>query len=171
LAYLDAVGRPSDIFRTLERRFVMRGNIESVTKSKSGKAWRVKIGDKFYGANFDSKIDSQLGKAVDFEYEDGKYGLWLKSWGPDTAVMGSAVPASGQAAIPAQSFRTNGGDRWFMPFVSNCVAHCIAAGLIKEPTQIGPWARAAYRVAVVELDRAFEEKKGKFEDSMGDVPF
>ena len=61
-----------------------KGTVESVTRSKSGKSWRVKIGSEFYGANFDSKIDTMLGKPIDFEWEDGKFGRWLQSWGPDT---------------------------------------------------------------------------------------
>ena len=39
------------------------------------------------------------------------------------------------------------GDRFYLPFVSNTVAHCIAAGLIKTPSDVSPWANAAYDAA------------------------
>ena len=124
----------------------MKGTVDSVTKSKTGKSWRVKIGSEFYGANFDSKIDGAVGKYIDFEWDDGQFGKWLKSWGPEhtqAPVMGAAVPAQG---VP----RAN-GDRWWLAFTSNQVAHAIASGLIKEPQQIRVWAVAA-RAAIDAAD-------------------
>ena len=124
----------------------MKGTVDSVTKSKTGKSWRVKIGSEFYGANFDSKIDGAVGKYIDFEWDDGQFGKWLKSWGPEhtqAPVMGAAVPAQG---VP----RSN-GDRWWLAFTSNQVAHAIAAGIIKEPQQMRVWAVAA-RAAIDAAD-------------------
>ena len=124
----------------------MKGTVDSVTKSKTGKSWRVKIGSEYYGANFDSKIDGAVGKFIDFEWDDGHFGKWLKSWGPEhtqAPVMGAAVPAQG---VP----RAN-GDRWWLAFTSNQVAHAIAAGIIKEPQQMRVWAVAA-RAAIDAAD-------------------
>ena len=113
-----------------------KGTVESITKSKSGKSWRVKIGSEYYGANFDSKIDSMLGKPVDFEWEDGKFGRWLQSWGPDTSPPPVTAPAP---TVTKQS----SGDRWWLPFVSNQCAHAIAAGHIKGVSDLRSWAIAA----------------------------
>jgi len=121
----------------------MRGKVEQLTKSRTGKSWRVLISGTWYGANFDSKIDSQLGKIVDFEFDDGKYGPWLETWGPD--LTPSAPIPQAPTAPPSQS---SGGDRFYMPFVSNVVAHGIAAGVIKTPADINQWAKAAHDVAV-----------------------
>lgn len=119
----------------------IQAKLEQVTKSKSGKAWRVLLGDKWYGARFDSKIDSiPIGSMIDFAIEtDPKYGDWLTSWGP---VVGKAIPAQGQAPV-APPRQSSSPDRWWAPFCSNTVAHAIAAGIIKEPSQIGAWVRAA----------------------------
>ena len=137
----------------------MKGRVDSITKSKSGKAWRVNISGTFYGANFDSRITDALGKVIDFDYDDGKFGLWLKTWGPVTMVPTQAVPlvpgnitsAQQQAAIPIPQFTVPNkvnGDRFYMPFVSNTVAHAILAGLIKTPADLNQWAKAAHDTAI-----------------------
>ncbi len=153
----------------------MKAIVDEVTLSKSGKSYLAKIGGQGYFCKLDSKIDKAVGQAIDFSVDpqnyQGKTINWVRDWDfdrnppapPKEAAVASPRPSSGLLS---------GGDRFYMPFVSNTVAHAIAAGLIKEPTQIGPWARAAYRVVVVDLEYAFEEKtKGKFEDSMTDIPF
>ena len=113
-----------------------KGTVDSVTKSSSGKSWRVKIGSEFYGANFDSKIDSMLGKPIDFEWTDGKFGKWLQSWGPDSTTPAVVAPVGVAVAIPK-------GDRWWLAFVSNQCAHAIAAGHIKGVADLRSWAIAA----------------------------
>lgn len=45
-----------------------------------------------------------------------------------------------------------GKDRWYMPFVSNTVAHAISMGLLNDPEMIGIWAKAA-KQAAEELDK------------------
>ncbi len=45
----------------------------------------------------------------------------------------------------------NHADRFWLPFVSNTVAHAIAAGLVKEPFALKAWAAAA-KQAAMELD-------------------
>ena len=125
-----------------------KGTVQSVTKSKTGKSWRVKIGSEFYGANFDSKIDTQLGKPIDFEWTDGQFGKWLQSWGPDTSLTGPAPVQVDQAItrVPIPS-----GDRWWLPFVSNQCAHAIAAGHIKGVADLRSWAVSA-KAAIMSAD-------------------
>ena len=119
-----------------------KGTVDSVTKSKTGKSWRVKIGSEFYGANFDSKIDTMLGKSVNFEWEDGKFGKWLGSWGPDTTApaVAEAMVAGRIQAVPMGKPSV---ERWWLPFVSNQCAHAIAAGHIKGVADLRSWAIAA----------------------------
>ena len=121
----------------------MIGKVEEVTKSKSGKALRVKLGGKWYGAFLDSGLDAVVGKMIDAEiipnikFGDG-IGQWGMAQGASEAVKGVAERATS----------TTNGDRFYMPFVSNVVAHGIAAGAIKSPADINAWARAAHDVAV-----------------------
>jgi len=114
----------------------------NVSKSQSGKSWRVKIGSEFYGANFDSKIDGAVGRQIDFEWDDGKFGKWVKTW----AYVGESgkqvnPPETPITREPVQQVKIV--DRWWANFVSNVVAHAIAAGVIKEPIQLDTWAKAA----------------------------
>ena len=125
----------------------MQGRVETVSKSQSGKSWRVKIGPKFYGANFDSKIDAALGRQIDFDADDGKFGPWVKTW----AYINETSEAQPTAAppvtrTPVQQVKIV--DRWWAPFVSNCVAHAIAAGTIKDIVQLKTWAVAAKHAIV-----------------------
>lgn len=117
----------------------MKGAVKEVTKSKSGKAWRVQIGEQWYGAGFDSNIENAKGKTIDFEYEDGKFGLWVKSW--------SYANGSAQASVATD----NGGNHEGlteaeMRFVSNCVGQAILAKTITDPLQIAQWAKGARQV-------------------------
>ena len=119
----------------------MIGKVESVEKSKSGKALRVKLGGKWYGAFLDSGLDAVVGKMIDAQIvPNAKYGDGIGQWGmaPDAA---EAVRATAERATGGV---TMAGDRFWLPFCSNQVAHAIAAGLIKEPRDISAWAKAAY---------------------------
>ena len=119
----------------------MKGTVDSVTTSKTGKSWRVKIGSEFYGANFDSKLDTMIGKAIDFDFDDGKFGPWIKTWGPDHT-QPSTPTQQAPVAPPGQSSKAN-GDRYWLPFVSNQCAHAIAAGQIKGVADLRSWAMGA----------------------------
>ena len=125
----------------------MKGKLEQITKSKSGKAWRVMVDGKWYGARFDSKLDSiPVGSRIDFLFDtDPKFGDWISTWGLDTSPPPLLVAQPGQ-------FSSNGrGDRYWLPFVSNQVAHAIAAGRIMQPGEMMAWAKAAY-TAVTNLE-------------------
>ena len=117
----------------------MIGKIESCEKSKSGKSWRVKVSGKYYGAQFDSHLDKEVGKSIDFNVKSTDYGEWIESW----AHANGAAPAAQTGGASS----TNGSDRFYMPFVSNVVAHAIAAGMIQGPNDISAWAKSAYDAA------------------------
>ena len=133
----------------------MKGRVDSVTKSKSGKAWRVKIGDTFYGANFDSGISSsEVGQEIDFIADTTSFGPWIKSWelsraAPPPPPLNPAPQGTYQA-----TYKTN-GDRWWLPFCSNQTANALAAGRIQSPGEMSAWTKAAYEAiqAVDALDR------------------
>ena len=125
----------------------MKGRVDSVTTSKSGKAWRVRVGDKFYGAGLDSKLDTMIGKSIDFDFDDGKYGPWIKTWGPDHTQPSTPAP-QGPVASPKQSLN---GDRWWLNYVSNQTAHLIQVGLIKDRATLNQWAKDL-RDCIIALD-------------------
>lgn len=115
---------------------MIKAKIEAVTKSKSGKALRVKFSgnDTWYGARLDSKLEAAKGKTIEYEgHEDETYGWQIDKW---------AFAQDGET----QTTHGNGtsSDRWWLPFCSNQVAHAIAAGQIKDPNEIGKWAKGAY---------------------------
>lgn len=66
-----------------------------------------------------------------------------QTWGDKNVEVITAITAVAVTPI------SNGpsSDRWFMPFVSNTVAHAIAAGKIQEPLDIKAWAAAAKQAA------------------------
>ena len=115
----------------------MKGYVKSVVPSKTGKAWRVNIGDKFYGASFDSKLDTVVGQNIDFDFDDGKFGPWIKTWGPDHTQP--STPA--QQAPVAPPKQSSNGDRWWLPFCSNQIAHLIQVGVIKDKASLNQWAK------------------------------
>ena len=126
----------------------MRGIVEQITKSKTGKSWRVLIAGEWYGAKFDSKLDQAVGKGIDFIiHADAKFGNWIETWDFDRAPALSPPPPTGTPTAHLPAPHTN-GDRFYMPFVSNTVAHAIVAGLIKTPADLNLWARSAHDVAV-----------------------
>lgn len=77
----------------------------------------------------------------------------------------------GKASAPAAS---SGGsapppfvDRFWLPFVSNTVAHAISSGAITDPLQVSIWAKAA-KAAAVELDAPPPQREPGQDD---DVPY
>lgn len=122
----------------------MKGIIDECKLSTSGKSYSVKIGGKFYSAKLDSKLDSMVGKPIDFATEQndykGKTFYWITTWGPDTSPS-PAKPVGELIRVPEQS-KAN-GDRWWINFTSNTVAHAIAAGHIKGLADLRSWAIGA----------------------------
>jgi hypothetical protein len=127
----------------------MIGAITAVNKSKSGKALRITLNGKTYNAFLDSKLDEALGKVIEAQITPDKgYGEGIGQWAYSNA---PAQPGPANAAPDPINRATvtpgASGDRFYLPFVSNTVAHCIAAGLIKNPSDVSPWAKAAYDAA------------------------
>lgn len=129
----------------------MIGLVESVAPSKSGKAFRVKLSGSFYNAFLDSGLDKVVGKSIDCQITPDKgFGLGIGQW----SLAEGQPPTKPSTASPAGFKQMSGTltvaipqDRFYMPFVSNVVAHAIAAGQIKTPADLNQWAKAAYEAA------------------------
>jgi hypothetical protein len=78
------------------------------------------------------------------------------TWGPPTTVGATpGAPAPAMALGPPVTVGVTSGARvqaelapWWMPFVSNTVAHAIQAGFITDPSMVLDWARAAKEAAL-----------------------
>lgn len=118
---------------------VERGQVAEIGSTQNGKPW-LKIGGKKYFAGRCDVSAVKVGQMIEFEWNEfgdphPKYGRsrGLQGWG--------AVPnGSTNDHAPSPSSALDDQDR---PFISNIVAHAIAAGLIKEPEQLEKWAVAA----------------------------
>src|SRR3990167_5711722 len=112
----------------------MKGIVQTVTLSKSGKSYQVQIGGQGYFAKLDSKLDKAVGQAIDFSVDPsdykGKVVNWVKEWDFDRGAPAPApaAPLAGTVLVPSSMPRA----RWYMPFISNTVAHAITAGLVKD---------------------------------------
>ena len=129
----------------------MKVTVEKVEKSKSGKSYNVQAEGRWYTSKA-AGIEQTAGKTIEattgaFNMPDGTPRPTIESF---TIVGGAPAPQSSYA--PAQ----NGKDRWWLPFVSNQVAHAIAAGLIKQATDIRAFAITA-KVAIIQADATSED--------------
>lgn len=109
------------------------------------------------GKKFGSVVDTNderypVAKGLIGRFEKGKtYEVTVEQqkWGDSvvnviTGIDSVRTPHPGDA--PAGNGHSN-GDKWFMPFVSNTVAHALTAGVLTDPTQIKAWAAAAKQAA------------------------
>jgi hypothetical protein len=120
----------------------MIGQVESCAPTKSGKALRVKLAGSYYNAYLDSGLDKAVGRAIDCQITPDKgFGLGIGQWTLAKDVPGPVKEAETRTPV------SSNGDRFYMPFVSNVVAHAIAAGQIKTPADLNQWAKAAYDAA------------------------
>jgi len=127
--------------------------VDNVELSKSGKSWRVSLSGKWYGAYKDSGILDALQKSIYVitgTLEKG--GPWIMKWKVADQTTALAAPPT-----PPVARNGVGSAPWWMPFVSNTVAHAIQAGAIKEPAHIGKWAKAAADTAIALLATEPEE--------------
>jgi len=126
--------------------------IDEITTSKSGKSWRVKAGNNWYGAGKDLFSEGDKGKTFDVIIEVSDFGPWINS-AVDLAHTSSAGNKPTTATVEAPR-GVSGGIPTFptvapfwMPFASNVVAHAISGGLVKTPTDIKAWVLAAKEAA------------------------
>ena len=149
--------------------------VELLTISKSGKALRVLLGGTWYNASLTSGLNGQVGKYIEAEIQiHEKFGPGIQGWKPagiqappqTTAApqlpppppanpsppAAAAVPTPQTTREPVYAEPNRNVAPWFMPFVSNVVAHAIQAGLIKEPAQIRAWLIAAKTSATAHDD-------------------
>ena len=137
----------------------MAVQVEDVTPTKSGKGLRVKLGGTWYGAFLDSGLNGMKGQMIEAEIiTSEKYGPTIKGWKPVAAPQVPPPPQGGfpPAPAPAEAAPRYAWEAaqpwdniqpWFMPFVSNTVAHAIEKGLITTPLGINEWALKAAQVA------------------------
>ena len=138
--------------------------IEQVTHAKTGRSLRVLLSGKWYGAYLDSGLNDPtlIGRSVEADIvTTEKAGPWIKGWkpcaipaAPTATPQVQAQPAPTPPPPPAAVATTRVPEPqyaepntnvapWWMPFVSNTVAHAIQAGLIKTPQEIRAWLIAA----------------------------
>lgn len=121
-------------------------NIDNVTPK--AKSLFIKAGGKDYFAKLDSGLTA--GMSIDAEIEETTYNnkqyFWIQKWKP---IQSAEHRAAAQAATPGSPMNLP-----YMPFVSNTVAHAIAAGRIENPTQIAPWVKACIE-ALRDIDTPF----------------
>jgi hypothetical protein len=86
----------------------------------------------------------EKGKTYNVELKSREYNG--KTYWDITARHEGTAPRSNGAGPPPLV------DRFWMPFVSNVVAHAIAGGQVKDPAQVFNWAMAAKQAALA-LDK------------------
>ena len=140
-------------------------SILNVKRAPSGKSLIVEVAGRKEG--YFAKLDSGLEAGMTVEAETkasewkGKTSWWIEKWKNASTPQSGMTPPSSQPPIPAKTvevqeqFTSTGINMAFLPFVSNCCAHAIAAGKIERPTEIQAWAQAAYSAALSLKDVPF----------------
>jgi hypothetical protein len=122
----------------------MQITVAFVNPPKEGKKnGSVKVGDRYYSYD-PKKFTFAKGGTYDIEYKEDDYNGKTYYFIEKAKEVGTANSAA--------------GDRWWMPFVSNTVAHAIAAGKIEEPLDLKAWALAA-KTAATELDAPVKQRE------------
>lgn len=127
--------------------------VDDVMKSSTGKSWRVKSGNQWYGADLDSGIESMKGQTIEASIKTSKTGPWLTGIQPQVIVTKSGLAGE----VVKLDLSTAQSAPYWQSFVSNQVASAIQAGLIKEPAQLKEWTFAAMNAikGAVEGDISF----------------
>ena len=112
--------------------------IDEITESKSGKSWRIKAGEKWYGASKDLFSVGDKGKVFEVKISASDFGPWIDnaSTEKEAPKASTGVPRGIPDVAP-----------WWMPYASNVCAHAIQAGYIKEPEHLKAWVLAAKEAA------------------------
>ena len=137
--------------------------VEDVTTTKSGKGLRVKLSGTWYNAFLDSGLNGQKGKMIEAEIKTHeKYGPYVEAWKPSNAAPQVLTPpvqtghspssVSPAAAAPQYRYAEPNQAPYWLQFASNVVAHAIAAGIIKNPNEVGAWVRAVHMAVSPQQD-------------------
>lgn len=139
-------------------------HIDAARPTKSGKSLGIKAGGKDYLAKVDSGLSAgmQIEAEVEVSEYDGKSFTWIRKW------KALAAPAGAAPANPGRLLQQPVNAPWWMPFVSNTVAHAIQAGKIEDFNQIAGWAQAAKAAAEALLTA---KPTGNFADMEDDLPW
>ena len=97
----------------------------------------------YYASLKSTGIEQCVGKQIDAETSKSSDGRinFLNGF----TVVDNPENVSKQAVVAPKG---NDSDIWFMPFVSNTVAHAIQAGLVKTVADLRVWSSAAYEAAI-----------------------
>lgn len=135
----------------------MAVRVDSCVLAKSQKCFNVTLSGQKYLGNLDSGLNANVGKWIEAEIKpinDPRFPAWIGKW-----VHAEAPSSAQQAAVPTASLPppavaersyaapSDNIAPWYMPFVSNTVAHAIEKGLISTPVAINEWALKAAQVA------------------------
>ena len=136
--------------------------VANITQAKTKRSLRVLLGNKWYGAYLDSGLEKGMIIEPVIETSE-KAGPWIVKWTPaegHTLPESASAepedernpPAEGESATPQPARERQASNMiappYWLPFVSNTIAHAITAGHIREPGQIGAWAKAAAETAI-----------------------
>lgn len=154
--------------------------VEQVEQAKTGRSLRVLLSGNWYGAYLNSGLNGMRGKMIEAEIKTlEKGGPWIAKWTecaapqvqvpvPPTPVAPPIVPAAAAPPVDERRYAEPAPIStvapWWMPFVSNTVAHAIASGHINTPVGIRAWVLAA-------RDAAKAAAEGAKQTTENDPPF
>lgn len=126
----------------------MQVTVASIHPPKpGGKRSSIKTSTGAY-IGFDAeRLSFDAGKTYDIDVKEHEF--QGKTYQTATRINTAVSAASSNVGPAPGSYAAL--DRWYMPFVSNTVAHAIASGYIKDASQILIWARAA-KVAAMRIE-------------------
>lgn len=125
-----------------------QGTVQEIGTSQKGTP-KLKIDGFWYSAGKCDVSSVQPGQTISFvwnefgEPRNGKKPRGISAWGFMPSNGHAQQPMQGQVYPQTQGVPSSALDDADRPFISNIVAHAIAAGLIKEPEVIEKWAVAA----------------------------
>lgn len=149
----------------------MRGKIEAVKESQSGKSLSVKIGERYFTTkNWDMR--EHVNKMIEFDPSttewNGKTIYWINDYAlVNNTPVETPKTSAGVAGVPRMDSTT------FLPFTSNVVANAIQAGAITSPDDIPAWAHKAFVTIKSLAEGTFGggSAKSSEDDFDDDIPF
>tara|TARA_R100000805_G_C3575977_1_gene80862 strand:- start:325 stop:765 length:441 start_codon:yes stop_codon:yes gene_type:complete len=118
----------------------LTGKITAAEMSPSGKSIKVTVEgvhgeeDKLFAQKANVKLMEMVGQTIQYSVResewDGRTSRWIETFK-------TTAPSVNQVTPPTATNKINPAS--YMPFVSNCVANAIQAGLIKNIGDVGVW--------------------------------